>query len=231
MYFYFNNNISDDLNIVLSDFPVLPFVQEEIKQVEVGGVFGTLTKRTGKYKDLSIAVECALLDMENYHEAIRKINNWCYEIEDNRLFFSDNAEKCYKVKKVTIGDIKNELTLYGSFTIEFLCYPFIFNSLESEIEITNSCEYLYNGDIETYPRVVLEDCTGNIQITFNDNTTQFNEVEGTVVIDYPQVLNGDIAITNKMIGNFPTLEKGINNISWAGTIGKVKIKENALYRG
>ena len=231
MYFYFNNNISDDLGIVLSEIPVLPFVSEEIKQVEVGGMFGTLTKRTGKYKDLLITLECSLLDIDNYYEVIRNVNNWVNSIEDNKLILSDNLNKCYKVKKVIIGDIKNELTMYGSFTIEFLCYPFIFNSLESEIEITNSCEYLYNGDIETYPRVVLEDCTGNIQITFNDNTTQFNEVEGTVVIDYPQVLNGDIAITNKMIGNFPTLEKGINNISWAGTIGKVKIKENALYRG
>ena len=231
MYFYFNNNISDDLGIVLSEIPVLPFVSEEIKQVEVGGMFGTLTKRTGKYKDLLITLECSLLDIDNYYEAIRKINNWCNIIEDNRLFFSDNAEKCYKVKKVIIGDIKNELTMYGSFTIEFLCYPFIFNSLESAIEITNNCEYLYNGDIETFPKIVLSGCSGNIQLAFNDDITQFNDINGELIIDYPQALNNGIAVTNRMIGKFPKLIKGINNISWSGTINKVHIVENALYRG
>ena len=111
MYFYFNNNISDDLGIVLSEIPVLPFVSEEIKQVEVGGMFGTLTKRTGKYKDLLITLECSLLDIENYYEVIRNVNNWVNFIEDNKLILSDNLDKCYKVKKVVLGDIKNELML------------------------------------------------------------------------------------------------------------------------
>ena len=74
MYFYFNNNSSESFKVILSDFPELPFVQEEIKTVEVGGRDGTLTKRTGKYKDLLISLECELLDIENYNEAIRNIN-------------------------------------------------------------------------------------------------------------------------------------------------------------
>lgn len=231
MYFYFNNNISDDLDIVLSKIPVLPFVSEEIKQVEVGGMFGTLTKRTGKYKDLLITLECSLLDIDNYYEVIRNVNNWVNSIEDNKLILSDNLNKCYKVKKVVLGDIKNELMLYGSFTMQFLCYPFIYGTNENEIELTNNFDFLYSGDVETYPYFKLEGCKGNIQLIVNDNITQFNDVEGTVIIDYPQALNGDIAITNKMIGKFPTLIKGINNISWTGTIEKVSIIENALYRG
>ena len=34
MYFYFNNNSSESFKVILSDFPELPFVQEEIKSVE-----------------------------------------------------------------------------------------------------------------------------------------------------------------------------------------------------
>ena len=231
MYFYFNNNSSESFKVILSDFPELPFVQEEIKSVEVGGKDGTLTKRTGKYKDLLISLECELLDIENYNEAIRNINNWLNDIEDNRLFFLNNPSKCYKVKKVTTGNIKNELNIYGAFTIEFTCYPFIYSTEEYEIEISNNSEFYYSGDIETYPRIILSGCRGDIQITINDITTQFNSTYGEIVIDYPQALNGDIAITNKMIGKFPTLIKGINNISWTGTIEKVSIIENALYRG
>ena len=48
MYFYFNNNSSESFKVILSDFPELPFVQEEIKSVEVWGKDGTLTKRTGR---------------------------------------------------------------------------------------------------------------------------------------------------------------------------------------
>ena len=121
MYFYFNNNSSESFKVILSDFPELPFVQEEIKTVEVGGKDGTLTKRTGRYKDLTISLECELLDIENYNEAIRNINNWLSEIEDNRLFFLDNPSKCYKVKKVTTGNIKNELNIKVG-ELETNCY-------------------------------------------------------------------------------------------------------------
>lgn len=232
MYFYFNNNSSESFKVILSDFPELPFVQEEIKSVEVGGKDGTLTKRTGKYKDLLISLECELLDIENYNEAIRNINNWFSEIEDNRLFFLDNPSKCYKVKKVTTGDIKNELNIYGAFTIEFTCYPFIYSIEEYEIEISNNSEFYYSGDIETYPRIILSGCRGDIQITINDITTQFNSTDGEIVIDYPQVLDKEgVSITNSMIGKFPKLIKGINSIFWTGTIQGVRIKENALYRG
>ena len=232
MYFYFNNNSSESFKVILSDFPELPFVQEEIKSVEVGGKDGTLTKRTGKYKDLLISLECELLDIENYNEAIRNINNWLSEIEDNRLFFLDNPSKCYKVKKVTTGNIKNELKIYGAFTIEFTCYPFIYSTEEYEIEISNNSEFYYSGDIETYPRIILSGCRGDIQITINDITTQFNSTDGEIVIDYPQALDKEgVSITNSMIGKFPKLIKGINSIFWTGTIQGVRIKENALYRG
>ena len=232
MYFYFNNNSSESFKVILSDFPELPFVQEEIKSVEVGGKDGTLTKRTGKYRDLPIILECELLDIENYNEAIRNINNWLSEIEDNRLFFLDNPSKCYKVKKVTTGNIKNELNIYGAFTIEFTCYPFIYSTEEYEIEISNNSEFYYSGDIETYPRIILSGCRGDIQITINDITTQFNSTDGEIVIDYPQALDKEgVSITNSMIGKFPKLIKGINSIFWTGTIQGVRIKENALYRG
>ena len=232
MYFYFNNNSSESFKVILSDFPELPFVQEEIKSVEVGGKDGTLTKRTGKYKDLLISLECELLDIDNYNEAIRNINNWLNDIEDNRLFFLNNPSKCYKVKKVTTGNIKNELNIYGAFTIEFTCYPFIYSTEEYEIEVSNNSEFYYSGDIETYPRMILSGCRGDIQITINDITTQFNNTDGDIVIDYPQALDKEgESITNEMIGKFPTLIKGINNISWTGTIKGMKIKENALYRG
>ena len=74
-----------------------------------------------KYAEKEISLECELLDIENYNEAIRNINNWLNDIEDNRLFFLNNPSKCYKVKKVTTGNIKNELHIYGAFTIEFTC--------------------------------------------------------------------------------------------------------------
>ena len=232
MYFYFNNNSSESFKVILSDFPELPFVQEEIKSVEVGGKDGTLTKRTVKYKDLLISLECELLDIDNYNEAIRNINNWLNDIEDNRLFFLDNPSKCYKVKKVTTGNIKNELNIYGTFTIEFTCYPFVYSTEEYEIEISNNSEFYYSGDIETYPRIILSGCRGDIQITINDITTQFNSADGEIVIDYPQALDKEgVSITNSMIGKFPKLIKGINSIFWTGTIQGVRIKENALYRG
>ena len=232
MYFYFNNNSSESFKVILSDFPELPFVQEEIKSVEVGGKDGTLTKRTGNYKDLLISLECELLDIDNYNEAIRNINNWLNDIEDNRLFFLNNPSKCYKVKKVTTGNIKNELNIYGAFTIEFTCYPFIYSTEEYEIEISNNSEFYYSGDIETYPRIILSGCRGDIQITINDITTQFNSADGEIVIDYPQALDKEgVSITNSMIGKFPKLIKGINSIFWTGTIQGVRIKENALYRG
>ena len=111
MYFYFNNNSSESFKVILSDFPELPFVQEEIKTVEVGGRDGTLTKRTGKYKDLLISLECELLDIGERYIAktihpTSKRACWIFLYTDTLKKYLDNRPKQNRKVKPNVKNPK-----------------------------------------------------------------------------------------------------------------------------
>lgn len=237
--FTFNNKHNfDDMNCMIVSPIAFPVAVEEIEEETVeGSVTGSLTRRTGTYKDITIQVKLQLNDINNFDEEykakIQEITEWLFDITDNRLIFDDNLEKCYLVKKVGLDSFEDYKRFYSRFTISFICQPFLRYSYETVNEISNGQNIYNNGSIESRPYIELElpDTKANVQITVNDKNFQINNAKGNVAIDCLLLNCRNEEGNLKTIGNFPTLQKGNNKISWTGTINKFKIKNNFMFRG
>ena len=235
---YFNNKEAyKDLNLLIMNAIEYPFIKEEKEVVEVNGRNeGSLTIATGNYKDLVIPVTFKMYKTDNYKNRIREITMWLTDIRDNILSFEDYREKCYKVKKIDISNIYDVNFTSAIFTINFICNPFIYRSREIPIVVNNNSDLYYDGDIKAEPNIILELPSNeqNISIIINDREFRFEKVKERIEIISSKMLVLDKnkgSLSNKMVGNFPILDLGINKIKWTGTINRFEINKNTIYRG
>lgn len=235
---YFNNKNSFlDFGLIVVNAIEYPFIAKQYERVEViGREDGYLTELSGYGTGLDITVNFRLIDASNYNHKIRKITEWLSNINDNKLYFSDYKEKFYKVKYVTLSKIKDSNFKTADFTATFNLHPNIYLNNEEEEVVRNNSEIYYDGDFDGIPDIelTLPESEVNISITINDKTFQFKGVSGRINI-YSSLLlavnDKKQQITSKMIGQFPYLQKGFNQISWVGPIDEFKIFKNTRYWG
>ncbi len=235
---YFNNKSAfDDFDLVIVNAIEYPFVQEIIEKVDIeGNRNGYLTIKTGQYQNMKISVTFRLIKMDNYKNRMREINLWLNDIEDNCLFFDDYREKCYKVKACNINPIKDLNFTSADFNVEFELFPFVFKNDEYYQTVENNSEIYYEGDIKSEPIIKLQLTASeqNISLFIGEQEIQLKNVKGTVIINSEKKLITDEtkrSLSKKMIGNFPILNKGKNNISWSGNINEFSIFKNTIFKG
>lgn len=230
--FYFNGleNIRD-IGVYVVNRIEFPNIEEVVEQEEVdGSPIGSLTVRSGKYKDSKIKMKLRIIDRLNVKEQFRNIKRWLKNIEDNRLSF--DYEKCYIVKNVTLNPYSfNQISC--DFECEFICEPFLKAFYSDYEEILNG-EVVYNdGDIETFPKlkITLSNST-NIELYVNNRSMQLRDVSEYVFIDSERqetLDKNNRTIDIKRIGGVPYLNIGENEIRWTGDIDKVEILKNERY--
>ncbi len=181
--FYFNGleNIRDMCVYVVNRIE-FPNIEEVIEQEPVdGSPIGSLTVRSGKYKDSKIKMKLRIIDRHNVKEQFRNIKRWLKNVEDNRLSF--DYEKCYIVKNVTLNPYSfNKISC--DFECEFICEPFLKAFYNDYEEILNG-EMVYNdGDIEAFPKIkiTLSNST-NIELYVNNRSMQLRDISEYVFID------------------------------------------------
>lgn len=235
---YFNNKSAfDDFDLVVVNAIEYPFVQEIIEKVDIeGNKNGYLTIKTGQYQNMKISVTFRLIKMDNYKNRMREINLWLNDIEDNCLFFDDYREKCYKVKVCNINPIKDLNFTSADFGVEFELFPFVFKNDEYYQTVENNSEIYYEGDIKSEPIIKLQLTASeqNISLFIGEQEIQLKNVKGTVIINSEKKLITDEtkrSLSKRMIGNFPILNKGKNNISWSGNINEFSIFKNTIFKG
>lgn len=235
---YFNNKSAfDDFDLVIVNAIEYPFVQEIIEKIDIeGNKNGYLTVKTGQYKEMRISVTFRLIKMDNYKNRMREINLWLNDIEDNRLFFDDYREKYYKVKVCNISPIKDLHFSSADFNVEFELFPFVFKNDEYYQVVENNSEIYYEGDIDSEPVIKLEltESEQSVSLFIGEQEIQLKNIKGTVIINSEKKLITDEAkrsLSKKMVGNFPTLKRGKNNLSWSGNINKFSMFKNTIFKG
>lgn len=228
---YFNNNTSYNLNLFLENYPPLEVSNEEYEEVKIEGRCGSLYINKGTYSDKKIPFTFTFLS-ENIDINFEKIYTWLTEITENRLVFG-RIDRCYKVKKIIFGDFKKEFINIGEFDVTFICEPFIEDLDSTKVNITtNNFKVNCNGNMgaETLFKIY---GSGNIQLTVDGETMAINNVSNYVVIDSKLMQvrdNVGNSKDNDTTGNFITLTKGINTISWVGTVTKIELEFTNQYR-
>lgn len=236
--FNFNRkNSFYDMKLGIVGSVTLPIIKETTEIIEVENrSTGSLTIKTGHYKDVEISLKLKLLDTTNYKDKIRQLNEYFEEIKDNRLWFYDYPQKCYRVKYVEFENIEKAHRKYGLFTINFICEPFMYLSKENSVIISNGDKIANIGDLEGEPilKLTLPNNKQNISIMFNGEEIQFREVSDYLEVNTPLLVAVDDtkhSVTSKMIGEFPKLIKGENTISWTGIINKFELIKNTRFKG
>lgn len=228
----FNGKKSSYYGLLVSSYPTIPCLNEDVEEVEIEGRNGSLIIKKGTYKNREISIRFKMLDSDFFWSRFKKAEVWLSEISDNRLLY-DRKDKCYIVKRVVFGDISKELRLYGEFEVTFIVEPFlqdlsVFSRswLENEYIITNQ------GDFEAPPELKFYG-DGNIQVTVNDDTFTINNVIEEVTINSELMLCYGKNKENKLLdmnGGFPVLKKGDNEIIVSSNVIKTSIKFTNYYR-
>lgn len=228
---YFNNSTSLNLNLFLENYPSIPISNEEYEEVPVEGRSGNLIVNKGTYPNKKIPFTFTILSPQIEIDFDR-VYEWLTEIEDNRLVFG-RSDRCYKVKKVIFGNIQKEFRIIGEFDVTFLCKPFTQDLEKTVLEVTTpGFDIKYDGNAPGDTLIKIYG-TGNIQLTINGETMQINNVVDYVEIDSDlmQVRNQDgTSKDNDALGDFILIEKGINTISYIGTVTKIIIEFTTKYK-
>lgn len=232
--FIFNNkNSFEDMKCLVVGQVSLPLIQEVVENIEVEGrKQGSLTKKTGNYKDITIKMTLKFIEMQEFNKYKQRIQDWLTNVTDNKLYFEDNKNKCYIVKNVNLSAITPKNGYQATFDVEFICEPFLKETNQDFIQVNKGDKIINLGYIQAEPiiKLTLPDSPTDITLNINESQFEIRQVQGKIKIDSSLFI---IETENeiKTIGNLPILQLGENTINWSGTINKFEIKPNILYRG
>lgn len=236
-YIIFNNrNSYEDFKLLL-ETPSIPVTNEDIEEVEVEGRSGTVTINKGTYPNKIIPLEFSLKreyneDIVVFYERLQIIEEWLDYIGNNDLILYLKPNRKYKIKRIEKEDIEPQNQVFAQFGVKFICEPFMYEIHEYPLILTSHETLFYKGTVPGEPNIKIYG-SGNIQLTINNETIQINNVNEYVELDSKLLLCLNKDKTSKsrdMIGHFPLLTKGINNISWTGNVSKVEILPRTAYR-
>ncbi|EJT5919126.1 distal tail protein Dit [Clostridium perfringens] len=228
-YFIFNNKKNTDLGIQVVKRPNIPIPERNIELKSLKGRDGSLTRDYKTYNDIKISVSLNFISGKNdFINKGAEIADWLYNINDNKLIFSDNDKFYYKVKKIECNDIERSLKIIGKFIVTFICDPYKYYIDNNEIEITNSTEIVSPILVESSKPLITVFGAGDINLTINNKRVQLEKVDEKIIIDsvLKECYKGKDNLNYKMHGEFPKLIRGSNNIEITGTIEKIIIKAN-----
>lgn len=211
--------------IYIPSRPAIPINKKKVEYINIPGRDGTLTKFLG-YDDRPYKIPFNFYEKDNIPERVRKITPIL--LGAKTFTFTDDLEMFYKVKNVEIEDVERNLKRFSTFNVNCIIEPFDYLVDGTyKFEIINSESIFNYGSYESRPIIKVYG-QGNIQISINAHTFQVNNVEGYVIVDselmtcYKDTVNKG----NDMIGLFPVIDVGENQITLSSNITKVEITPN-----
>lgn len=213
----------------------IPSINEEVEHHPVNGTKGTLTEKTGIFKDRVLKFGFDLKRIKD--ESLEEFSERLFYVEDTLnnctgkdLVYFSNLNYKYIVKNIKINTIQD--TLCHDIQLEITCEPFRYLNFEEDIVLTKHETIYYSGSMPGECKIKIYG-SGNIQLTINDETLQINDVNEYVELDSKLLLclNKDkTSKTRDMIGHFPLLSLSYNTISWNGNVSRVELLPRTAYR-
>ena len=102
-YIRFNDKTNKELKFSIIKRPSVPCATKKYNKTTLDGVDGDYYEDTKKYEDITISTDCNFVSRD-FNKEWRRIRHWINNIEDDKLYLSDNREYFYKVKTATIKE-------------------------------------------------------------------------------------------------------------------------------
>ena len=229
---FFNGYYSSYWGLGVAEYPNIQRLNEVVKDIDLEGRNGSLTIKSGTYKDRTISITFRLLDSDRFWIMVDDFEDWLLNVNDNRLFY-DRQDRCFIVKRVVFGDITKEIRKYGELQVDFIVKPFMEDLTPSSFTfLENEKLFINQGHFPIKPIITLYG-NGNLEISINGEVTIIENVQEEITIDSEYMMCFDKNNTNQlsdMIGKFPELAVGENDIVVSSNVNKVTIKYTNFYR-
>lgn len=217
--FIFNGRSSLDFNLKMETYPSIPHANEEFEEIETGNRNGNyiLNKRT--YPNKKIAFVVTKNSTNDLLISIDEIINWLINVNDERLLWG-REDRCYRVKKVIIGDFQQEFETRGSFEVTFICEPFLSDFNYKKVDVVTPDNFtaktiFVEGTYGALTRFRISGTDGYCRIKINGESCYLNNLNK----DKPVIVDSKLLVAYeeqtkifKNCSNFINLKNGKNEI-------------------
>jgi phage-related protein len=223
-YIFYNNQNSNDLDLIIEKTPEIPSVNIEYETIEIDG--GETLTKVKRFKDIPFKFDFAYFATpEEYLTKKSRIDNWLLNSIGKYLTYSLDEFTSYKVKQVEISTTTTTSRIMRHFSVTFTCQglKYMASGLKP-IGVVNGATLNNFGSYESKPLVKIYG-TGNISVSISDKSFTINNVSSYVSVD-SEIKECYKDSTNKgkdMVGDWPVLPIGPSVISWTGTVSKIEI--------
>lgn len=198
-------------------------IQFPIKQYDLIDIAGGETLSV-EGNETDIVIEYSLVSRNKGTEYVNRIRKWLYDIKDFKLIDTSEPNLYYKVKKIECEGVDTMSQQGTRVKISFTCSNYR-KYIQEELLTIVAPTSIYNyHDIASKPYIKIYG-NGDINLSINNNVTQLRGVADYIELDgeLQDCYKDNQLCNNKMVGDFPSLSNGLNNISWSGNISKLEI--------
>ncbi|MCY6354511.1 distal tail protein Dit [Clostridium sp. ZS2-4] len=226
-----NKNSYTDFGILIAKRPNIPLPKRRVSNVIIPGRSSSLKFDEGTYEDITVTLECSIIDKKDIIEKIDKIKEWLVTTGESDLIFSFQPDKKYIAQVVNMIDFKQVIKYTSSFPIIFNCKPFKYAVQDKIITITQNNSTIYNeGAFQSQPIIKIHG-SGDIKFKINDAEVSVKKVDGYVTVDsvLKDCYKEDVLKNGDMMGEFPIFKVGENAIGFSENVSKVEVRVNASW--
>lgn len=208
---------SNEKGLKIISLPNITTPEKREEKIIIPGRDGYLTQSDESYEG-----EVKPVEFDIKHDNFDDIKTWLNG--SGEVIFSNEPDRYYKARIINKLDLARVLEKFHSGIIQFDCQPFGYG-LNNDLIIIDKPISIYNeGTYKSQPYLKIFGF-GYITLNINDEVIKLKNIEDYVELDseimecYKEHQN----CNNKMIGEFPILKVGKNNISWIGNVNKIEI--------
>lgn len=226
----FNGTSSDDLNLIVEQYPEPTYPKRRNSKFTIQGRSGTFYTESGEFENVDQLYNVYLsADPGNVQEYAAKVGAWlCGPKGYCRMEDSYTPETYRMAMFMGPLNIENTLNSFGRAKLEFECLPFRYLksgdfafSCASGESITNPTAF------DAYPLLTLSG-TGAGSVTAAGITISISEIGGKILIDCETMdaYSEDGANKNSAISavKFPILTPGENSLTYSGGVTSLQVK-------
>ena len=208
--------------LVICELPPISKPQMRIRETLIDGVDGSVIEELG-YAPYDKPLAIGLTQKADIDEVINFFSG------TGEVVFSNEPDKYYKAHIVNQIDYAR-LVRFKTATVVFRVQPFKYKASEQPITIPTS-QGVYNvenwGNKTSKPLIHITG-TGTVECTVNGNimfsyTFPDNETEVYIDSEMQDAYLDSVLKNRNMVGEFPILQIGANEITFTGTVTEVEI--------
>lgn len=222
-YIIWNGEDSRDISgLIICELPPISKPNMRVKETVIDGVDGSIIEEMGyESYDKSITVGLKIgADVDRIIE---------FFTGNGEIVFSNESDKYY-IARIIRGVDYQRLLRYRTATVTFRVQPFKYNRVELVREATaeRTNMIIENLGNHTSKPIITITGVGTVELSLNGTIIcryAFPEGENSVILDSEKqdaYWNGILKNRN-MIGDFPVLTKGINELSWSREVNSIKV--------